>query len=281
MNKKFVHLHTHTHYSLLQGLSKIKPLVARAKEYGQEALAITDYGSMYGCIEFYKECHVQDIKPIIGVDAYMAFRSMEQKDHGIDNKRYPFTLLAYNLTGYKNLMKLVTQSYLKGYYYRPRMDKELLREYAEGLICLSGSVFGEIGQAVITKNMEKAEGLVREYQEIFGKENFYLEIMFNRHIEGLEHINADIKKLSETTGAPLVATQNSHYLDPDDREAFDTLLGVSTTGNKIGSNFMQGDFHFTSTEEMIEKFADYPEAIDTFLILKYLKGRITTTTCAK
>ncbi len=262
MKSKFVHLHTHSHYSLLQGLSKIPELIAQAKEDGQEALALTDYGAMYGTIEFYKEARKNDIKPIIGVDAYMAFRSMEQKDHGIDNKRYPFVLLVKNEQGYKNLMKLVTQSYIKGFYYRPRMDKKLLREYAEGLICLSGPIFGEIGQALITKNFEKAETLVREYQDIFGKENFYLEIMFNRHIEGLTEINRDYKKLSEKTGAPLVATQNSHYIHPDDREAFDTLLGVSTTGNKIGSNFMQGDFHFATSDEMIEKFSEYPEAIE-------------------
>ncbi len=259
---KFVHLHTHSHYSLLQGLSKLPDLVKMAVDDGQEALALTDYGSMYGAIHFYKEAKKQGIKPIIGLDAYMAFRSMEQKDHGIDNKRYPFVLLVKNEQGYKNLLKLVTQSHLKGFYYRPRMDKKLLREYSEGLICLSGPIFGEIGQALITKNFEKAENLVREYQDIFGKENFYLEIMFNRHIEGLKEINQDYKKLSEKTGAPLVATQNSHYLHPDDREAFDTLLGVSTTGNKIGSNFMQGDFHFAHTQEMIEKFVDYPEAIE-------------------
>src|SRR5690606_19592396 len=149
--------------------------------------------------------------------------------------RYPFTLLAYNETGYKNLMKLVTQSYIKGFYYRPRMDKALLREYSEGLICLSGPVFGEVGQAVLTKNLARAEDIIREYQDIFGKENYYLEIMFNNHIDGLETINRDIAELSKKTGAPLVATQNSHYINPDDREAFDTLLGVSTTGQRIGS----------------------------------------------
>lgn len=260
--QQFVHLHNHSHYSLLQGLSKIKPMVKKAVDDNMPALAITDYGSMYGCIEFYKECHKQGIKPIIGLDAYMAFRNMEQKDHGIDNKRYPFTLLAYNLTGYKNLMKLVTQSYIRGFYYRPRMDKDLLREYSEGLICMSGPIFGEIGQAIITKNFDKAKNLVTEYQDIFGKENFYLEIMFNKHIEGLETINTDIKKLSLETGAPLVATQNCHYLVSEDREAFDTLLGVSTTGNKIGSGFMQGDFHFADTAEMVDKFSEYPEAIE-------------------
>lgn len=259
--KQFVHLHNHTHYSLLQGLSKLKPLIKMATEDNQPAIAITDYGSMYGIIPFYKEALKQGIKPIIGLDAYMAFRDIEQKDHGIDNKRYPFTLLVKNLDGYKNLMKLVTQSYIRGFYYRPRMDKKLLREFSSGLICMSGPIFSEIGQAILTKKFSEAKRLVAEYQDVFGKDNFYLEIMFNKHIEGLKEINADYKKLSEETGAPLVATQNSHYLVPEDREAFDTLLGVSTTGNRIGSGFMQGDFHFASTEEMIEKFSDYPEAL--------------------
>lgn len=262
MAERFVHLHTHSHYSLLQGLTKIPDLVKRAQEYGMGALALTDYGSMYGSIEFYKECLKNNIKPILGVDAYMAFRSMEQKDHGIDNKRYPFTLLAYNHEGYQNLLKLVSESHLRGFYYRPRMDKELLKKYAKGLICLSGPIFGEVGQAILTKNHERARELVREYQEIFGKENYFLEIMFNNHIEGLEGLNKDIATLSEETGAPLVATHNSHYLDPDDRSAFDTLLGISTTGNRVGAGFMRGDFHFPNQEEMIEKFEDYPDAIE-------------------
>lgn len=259
---RFVHLHTHSHFSLLQGLSKIPELVDKAKEYEMSSLALTDYGSMYGIIEFYKHCKKNDIKPIIGVDAYMAFRTMEQKDHGIDNKRYPFTLLAYNNAGYKNLMKLVSQSYIKGFYYRPRMDKELLRTYSEGIICMSGSIYGEVGQAVLTKNLDKARDLIKQYQEIFGKENYFLEIMFNDHIDGLAELNKDLAKLSEETGAPLVATHNSHYTNPDDREAFDTLLGVSTTGNKVPSGFMRGEFHFASPDEMIDRFAEYPEAIE-------------------
>lgn len=261
MSSNFVHLHTHSHFSLLQGLSKIPDLVSKAQDYNMDALALTDYGSMYGCIEFYKTCKKNDIKPIIGVDAYMAFRSMEQKDHGIDNKRYPFTLLAENNTGYKNLMKLVSQSYIKGFYYRPRMDKDLLREYAEGIICLSGSMYGEVGQAILTKNYEKAKEIVESYQDIFGKDNYFLEIMFNDHIDGLKELNADIRKLSVETGAPLVATHNSHYINSDDREAFDTLLGVSTTGNKVPSGFMRGDFHFASPQEIEERFEGYEDAI--------------------
>lgn len=258
---QFIHLHTHSHFSLLQGLSKIPDLIAKAKEFNMGALALTDYGSMYGSIEFYKTCKKEGIKPILGVDAYMSFRGMEQKDHGIDNKRFPFTLLATNETGYKNLMKLVTQSYLKGFYYRPRMDKALLTTHSEGLICMSGSIYGEVGQAILTKNHDRAVELVRTYQDIFGKENYYLEIMFNDHIDGLNELNKDLKKLSEETGAPLVATQNSHYINSDDREAFDTLLGVSTTGNKVPSGFMRGDFHFSSTQEMQERFSEYPEAL--------------------
>ncbi len=259
---KLVQLHNHSHYSLLQGLPKIPELVGRAKELGHEALALTDYGAMYGIIEFYKEAKKQGIKPILGVDAYMAFRSMEQKDYGIDTKRYPFTLLAENETGYKNLLKLVTQSHVKGFYYRPRMDKELLRKHAEGLICMSGPVFGELGQAVLTKNFEKAKRIIHEYQSIFGKENYFIELMFNKHIEGLETINRDLAQLAQEMGVPIVATQNIHYLDPEDREAFDTLLGVSRTGTKVRAGFMQGEFHFPSDEEMIEKFRDYPEAIE-------------------
>ena len=264
---QFVHLHNHSHYSLLQGLTKIPNMVARAKEYNMDALALTDYGSMYGCIEFYKECRKHNIKPIIGVDAYMAFRGMEQKDYGIDNKRYPFTLLAYTNTGYVNLMKLVTQSYLKGFYYRPRMDKELLRKHSEGLICMSGPIFGEVGQSVLTKNFKRAENIIKEYQDIFGKENYYLEIMFNNHIDGLETLNKYIAELSEKTGAELVATHNSHYLNSDDREAFDTLLGISTTGNKKSSGFMRGDFYFTSGKEMFQKFKDYPRALENTRII--------------
>lgn len=258
----FIHLHTHSHFSLLQGLTKIPHLVKRAKEYGMDALALTDYGAMYGSIEFYKECRKNEIKPILGIDAYMAFRTMEDKDHGIDNKRYPFTLLAKDHAGYNNLLKLVTRSYVKGFYYRPRMDKELLRQYQGGLVCMSGPIFGELGQAVLTKNFDKAKNIIREYQDIFGKENYFVELMFNGHFEGLEGLNRDLTRLAQEMGAGIVATQNAHYLDPSDREAFDTLIGISTTGVRAREGFMQGDFAFYDAEEMKRRFDEYPEAVE-------------------
>ena len=144
----FVHLHTHSHYSLLDGLSKIDKLVAKAKRLGMPALALTDHGNLYGAIEFYKTCKANDVKPIIGVEAYIATRGRHDKEPNIDNKRYHLTLLAKNRTGYQNLIKLVSAANLEGYYYKPRMDKELLAQHHEGIICLSGCIAGELGRAL-------------------------------------------------------------------------------------------------------------------------------------
>ena len=196
-----ISLRNYSNYSICESNIKIEDLVDFANKNNFNAFGLTDYKLLSGSIEFSIECQKAGIQPIIGIDAYMAFRSMEQKDHGIDNKRFPFTLLCENNVGYKNLMKLVTQSYIKGFYYRPRMDKELLKKHAEGLICLSGPIFGEVGQAILTKNIAKAEKIVAEYQEVFGKENYFLEIMFNNHIDGLTEINRDIAELSKKNGS--------------------------------------------------------------------------------
>ena len=172
LNTEFIHLHTHSHYSLLDGLSKIPDMVKTAKKNGMNALAITDHGNMYGAIELYKEAHKAGIKPIIGVEAYIAERGRTDKEPGIDNKRYHLTLLARTKQGYKNLMRLVTIANLEGYYYKPRMDKEILRKYSEGIICLSGCMGSQLSRAVLAKNLEKADELIKEHQEIFGKENY-------------------------------------------------------------------------------------------------------------
>ncbi len=270
---QFVHLHTHSHYSLLDGLSKLEDLVDLAKKYDMEALAITDHGNMYGAIEFYKLAKKANIKPIIGVEAYIANRSRHDKEAGVDNKRYHLILLAKNMEGYKNLMQLVTLSNLEGYYYKPRMDKEILRKYSGGIIALSGCLGGELARAIASDNVNpdsnqqysEAEKVIREHQDIFGKENYFLEIQRHDKMPEDKAFRAGVIALGKKFDIPLVATIDSHYAHEDDNKAHDTLLSIQTNSDVKAENkftFGEDDFSFIDTEKAIELFKDTPEAIE-------------------
>ena len=269
---KFIHLHTHSHYSLLDGLAKIGDLIGRAKELGMDALALTDHGNLYGALEFYKKAKKAGIKPILGMEAYVALGSRHDRQLKSGNEKsgskenyHHLTLLAENGIGWKNLIKIATKANLEGFYYKPRADKELLKENHEGLIALSGCVGGEISQLIINKKSAEAEKVAKDYREIFGPENFFLEIWHHPHIEEAKVAREGIIELGKKLGIPVVATQDIHYARKEDGEFQDILVAVQT-GNKIDDegrlSMKDGDFSMRSAEEMSEYFKDIPEAIE-------------------
>lgn len=275
---RFVHLHNHSHYSLLDGLTKIDDMVTRVKELKMDAIALTDHGNLYGSIEFYQKTKKAGIKPILGMEAYLAPGARGDKEQSAIRPETPSTsggrgklpyyhliLLAENEVGWRNLIKLATLGFLEGFYYKPRVDKELLREYHEGLIALSGCMTGEIPRLILTGKMETAEKTIYEYLDIFGRENFFLEIGHHPTIKELTKINEGLIELSKKTGVPLCATQDSHYLLKEDSEFHDILLAVQT-GNKLTDDdrlsFKDEDFSLRAGEEMAKLFADLPEAIE-------------------
>ena len=267
MASEFLHLHTHSHYSLLNALPKIDDLVKVAKKIGMPALALTDAGNMYGAIEFYKACKKNDIKPIIGVDFYVAARTRNDKQGGVDNRRTRLVLLAKNEIGYKNLIKLVTDSYLEGFYYKPRIDRELIEKYSEGLICIMPHFSGETSYALKNTDDEKAKSIIDWYKKIYGKENFYLEITHHPEIEGQIELKEKIKKIAKETDTPLVAAHDVYYLNPEDKAARDTLVAVNSHSD-FGDREQResaDDFSFISAEKAAEYFKDEPEALKNSL----------------
>ncbi len=258
----FVHLHLHTQYSLLDGACRFGQLFDAAKQNGQTAVAITDHGNMFGAIEFYKEAKKHGIKPIIGCEVYVAVRSRFDKVHSVDSERHHLVLLCKNETGYKNLIKMVSESWTSGFYVKPRVDKELLEKYHEGIIALSGCLAGEIPRKLAARDYEGAKQTALWYNSVFGQGNYYLEMQNHGIKEQLEIIPM-LARLSEETGIPLVATNDVHYVKKEDAKTQKVLICIQTNhtiDEETGLEFGTDDFYLKSEAEMQSLFPDYPQA---------------------
>ncbi len=260
----FTHLHVHTEYSLLDGASRIDDLVSHARELGMTSLAITDHGVMFGVIDFYRECLKQGIKPIIGCEVYTAARTLFDKDSEKDKHMGHLVLLAENDTGYKNLMKIVSEGYRHGFYYKPRIDKNVLRQYSEGLIALSACLAGEVQHRLLNRDYAGAKKEALEMREIFGENSFFLELQ-DQGLEEEMRILPDMKRLHEETGIPFVATNDVHYVRQEDAVAQDVLMCIQTASTIDEDNrmrFPNDQFYLKSEDEMRRIFANIPEACD-------------------
>ena len=261
----FVHLHNHSHYSLLDGLTKLDEMVNYAKEQGSPAIALTDHGSMYGIIEFYQKAKKAGIKPILGVETYVAPGSRFDKNTRDDGRGNHLILLAKNLTGYQNLIKLISAAHLEGFYYKPRIDWELLIKHHEGLIASTACLAGEIPRLIKSDKIKEAKKRILEYNELFGQDNFYLELMDHPELEELEKVNAQLIKFSKELKIPLIATNDTHYFKKEDASAQDILLCLQNKKKITDTDRMtmvgKGDYSLRSNSEMIAAFAHVPEAI--------------------
>jgi DNA polymerase-3 subunit alpha len=267
--QNFVHLHVHTEYSLLDGASRISSLVSYAKELGMHSLAITDHGVMYGAVEFYKECTKQGIKPIIGCEVYTAARTRCDKQSGIDSNQGHLILLAKDNQGYKNLIKLVSKGFVEGFYYKPRIDIELLTQYSKGIIALSACLGGDIPKLLLNGNYSGAQELAFKYNSIFGEGNFYLELQENG-IADQRLVNQQLIKLSNETNIPLVATNDVHYLKKEDYDAHEILLCIQTAktiDQEDRMRFPTNEFYLKSHDEMTEHFKNIPSAIENTIAI--------------
>jgi len=271
MTSSFVHLHLHTQFSLLDGANQIDPLVQQVKAFGQPAVAMTDHGNMFGAIEFYRKAKTAGVKPIIGCEAYMALGSRHaKKDSGLaHNDYYHLILLARNLTGYQNLIKIVSKGYLEGFYYKPRIDKELLKLHHDGIIALSGCLSGEIPYLIGQKDMAGALKVAGEFQEIFGKDHFYLEVQAN----GLDHqriANAGLMEIHKKLGIPLAGTNDCHYLKKEDAHPHELMLCLQTgktLSDPARMKFDTDQLYVKSTEEITSAFVEFPGAVSNTCLI--------------
>ncbi len=262
--RNFVHLHVHTEYSLLDGAARVERLVKRASELGMTSLAITDHGVMYGVVDFYKKAKKYNVKPLIGCEVYVAARTMKDRDPKLDSNQYHLVLLVKDEEGYNNLIKLVSSAFTEGFYYKPRVDIDLLQRHSSGLIALSACLAGEIPNMLMNGNYDAAKEAALKYREIFGEGNFYLEIQ-DHGIREQTMINPDLVRLSKETGIPLIATNDVHYVNREDSRAQDILLCIQTGKNveeEARMKFQGDEFYLKSPEEMYELFKYVPEAVE-------------------
>lgn len=262
---RFTHLHTHTEYSLLDGSNKIRDYVSRVRELGMDSAAITDHGVMYGVVEFYEECRRQGIRPVLGCEVYVAPGSrFDRETSAGEDRYYHLILLAENQTGYSNLVKIVSSGFEEGFYYRPRVDKEVLRKYHEGLICTSACLAGEVARLVTKGFYEDAKEAALTYRDIFGEGNFFLELQ-DHGLDNQKLVNQSLVRMSAETGIPLVATNDCHYTRAEDADAHDILLCIQT-GKKLSDEnrlrYEGGQYYVKSPEEMAELFPYAPEALE-------------------
>ena len=265
----FTHLHLHTEYSLLDGACRLDDLLDRAVELGMDSIAITDHGVMYGAVDFYKKAKARGIKPIIGCECYLASRGRKDKVHALDNERYHLVLLCENATGYQNLISMVSKAWTEGFYTKPRIDRELLEQYHEGIIALSACLAGEIPRALIADDYERAKEKALWYNKVFGQGNFYLELQ-NHGIREQKQIEPMLIRLSKETGIPLVATNDTHYVRKEDSKIQQVLICIATNttlGQGNGLEFDSDEFYLKSEEEMHELFSHVPEAIENTQII--------------
>ena len=260
----FTHLHNHTEYSMLDGISRIPELVRRTRELGMDAMSITDHGTMYGVVDFYSECKEAGIKPIIGCELYVAPGSRRDRTPGERNAYNHLVVLAKDNTGYRNLLQLVTRSHLEGFHYKPRIDKELLEQHRQGLICLSGCPSAEVPKLLADGNYGAAREQVGWYREIFG-ENYFLELQHHEHIPQLPRINEGLLQLHRDTRIPLLLTNDAHYVRQSDYQYQDVYICIQTGTNVQDEKRLRmedSSYYIKSPAEMATLFPEYPQAVD-------------------